>query len=405
MKLGMLIPEYPTQTHIFFWREIQALRRLGIDVHILSTRRPVDPCPHQFARDTGAEAHYIFPPGWQSVAQLGASPLRMGQVVRAAIAAEEPWARRLRILGLCTAAEELVRYARRVGLDHVHVHSCADAAYVGEWSRILGGPPFSLHLHGDATVYGGGYAVKAKDAAFVAVAAPPLASQVADLTGIDPSRILVLPMGVETERFIPLAERPSGQVLTLITVARLVRGKGHRLALEAIRAVVDRGLDVRYSIVGSGPDRADLEALIAQLGLGEKARLLGSLDEGAVLQELRRSDVFLLPSVGVFEASPVSLMEAMSCGLAAVVSRIGGTSAMIDDGVDGFLIEQGDVPALAARIERLCREPETLRRIGIAARKRAVASFDCSARATTLRDFIESRDHPSPIPNGGSPSV
>jgi colanic acid/amylovoran biosynthesis glycosyltransferase len=62
MRIGMFIPEFPTQTHVFFWREIVALKGLGVDVTILSTRRPKEDCPHEFTREASPLTHYVYPP-------------------------------------------------------------------------------------------------------------------------------------------------------------------------------------------------------------------------------------------------------------------------------------------------------------------------------------------------------
>src|SRR4051812_7295738 len=71
LKLGMLVPEFPTQTHVFFWREIETLRELGVETHILSTRRPKESCPHSFGVEAAGQTHYLYPPQpralWQSL--------------------------------------------------------------------------------------------------------------------------------------------------------------------------------------------------------------------------------------------------------------------------------------------------------------------------------------------------
>lgn len=69
LRLGYLVPEFPSQTHIFFWREIRAPRRLGVEVFVLSTRKPPPSnCRHAFALTARAETHYLFPPSIVTVA-------------------------------------------------------------------------------------------------------------------------------------------------------------------------------------------------------------------------------------------------------------------------------------------------------------------------------------------------
>src|SRR5580658_3359635 len=63
LRLGYLVPEFPSQTHIFFWREICALRGMGIDVVLISTRKPTPiTCRHDFAIEAAVKTQYLFPP-------------------------------------------------------------------------------------------------------------------------------------------------------------------------------------------------------------------------------------------------------------------------------------------------------------------------------------------------------
>jgi glycosyltransferase involved in cell wall biosynthesis len=395
MKLGMLIPEFPTQTHVFFWREIQGLRSVGVEVRLLSTRRPRETCPHAFAAPAAAETHYLHPPTPGALAWIARHPWRTAQASRYALSLGSP-RERLRALAMIPSAAELARVADAEKIDHVHVHSCAAAAHVAAMARLLGGPPFSLHLHGDLPVYGTDHERKSALASFVAAAARPMQQQLIEQVGLPPERTCTLLMGVDTARFSAAAPTPEhAGPLRIVTVARLNLAKGHRVALEAIALLRTRGVDVRYHIVGSGPHRADVEADIRRLGLEDRAALVGALGEDAVAAELRDSDVFVLPTVGLGEASPVSVMEAMASGVCVVASRVGGLPDMITSGVDGHLFPARDVAALAAILERLAREPSERRAVAEAGRRRAVEQFDSRVQARRFLDVVTSSAAPS----------
>src|SRR5205085_8717101 len=113
VKLGYFVPEFPAQTHIFFWREIVALRKEGVEVHLLSSRRP-DPgaCRHDFAAPATRETHYLFPPRW--LAAAGALAVRPGRTLRGmayvARLRESPLKRRLVYNGLLLSAADLLLY-------------------------------------------------------------------------------------------------------------------------------------------------------------------------------------------------------------------------------------------------------------------------------------------------------
>jgi glycosyltransferase involved in cell wall biosynthesis len=170
----------------------------------------------------------------------------------------------------------------------------------------------------------------------------------------------------------------------VVTVARLAECKGHRYALAALRQLVEAGTDARYTIAGEGEEGGAIQADAERLGLAGRVRLTGGLAERDVLALLHDADVFVLPSVGVGEAAPVALMEAMATGLPSVCSIIGGVPEMVSDGVEGYLVPQADSAALTAALARLASDPALRLKLGAAARARAVAEFGADRGAGAL---------------------
>jgi colanic acid/amylovoran biosynthesis glycosyltransferase len=395
--LGYLVPEFPSQTHAFFWREIQAMRSLGGRVVVISTKRPPEgACRHDFAYAAASETIYLAPHG--IVAALGFLALRPGRTLRALLhvlgLSETRFPRRLLLLALVPAAARLAIVARRQGLQHVHIHSCANAAHIGALTRVLADLPFSLTLHGDLPVYGTDHRAKMRTASFVACVTRPLQAQVLAEAGLSPERVPVIWMGVDVDRFRDQdARRPEAGVLKAVTIARLNWPKGHEFALRAIHALKREGIRIRYSIAGEGPYRPEIEALVIELALQEDVEFLGTVSENDVAQLLAAADVLLLTSIRLGEAAPVSVMEAMASGLPVIASIIGGTPDMIADGEDGFLCPQEDVEAIAGRLRQLAGDPGLRRRIGASARVTAERKFDARALAgLMLRQIRDSRE-------------
>lgn len=393
-RVGYLVPEFPSQTHAFFWREINTLRSLGTTVHPISTRRPPpDACRHAFTGEAVAQTHYGFPPRWaRAFATLAGRPRRLVSALRyIALLDETPPSQKLKLLGMLLVAADLVHYARTRRIQHLHVHSCGDAAHLAVLCRLLGGPTYSLVLHGDLAVYGVDHVAKMRDASFIVCVTKPLKEQVERQLGIDGRRCSVLWMGVDTAAFTGVRRRqPSAGRLNVITVARLNATKGHLHALAAIRQLVEQGIDAQYVIAGEGPYRAEIAEAVRQLGLQDRVLITGTLSETEILDALQTADVLLLPSFGLGEAAPVAVMEAMACGLPVVCSLIGGTGDMIDDGVDGFLVRQRDEAALADRLHRLAHDLPLRRRMGEAARRKATLMFDCRNLGRQLQTLIRS---------------
>lgn len=157
----------------------------------------------------------------------------------------------------------------------------------------------------------------------------------------------------------------------VIAVSRLVRSKGYPELAEALRDLPRTELWVVGERLASdrGPD---MEALLRESGLGGRLRLLGYRDDIAAL--MAAADVFVLPSF--FEGLPMSVIEAMLCGLPVVASDIRGVQEEVEQGRTGLLVPPGDVGALREAIGRLGGDPALRRRLGEAGRERAMALFD-----------------------------
>jgi colanic acid/amylovoran biosynthesis glycosyltransferase len=322
LKLGYMVPEFPSQTHAFFWREAAAIRSLGTEPVLFSTRQPPDDaCPHAFGHDARAVTHYTFPPRLGSVARtIAGNPVGLIRAVGyVAGLSETSIFHRLRCLALILPAADLAAACKCRGIKHVHIHSFANSAHVGALSRLLGGPTYSLTLHGDAKVYGTDHAAKAAGAVLLTAVTQPLADDLA--RRFPQAHIATISMGVDTDMFCPrrAAPEPDGPNRPLIaaTVARLHPLKGHVLFLEAMARLRNEGIRLTYQIAGSGPAENDIRRRAADLGLDADVEFLGSIGEAAVVQLFQRADIAPLPSVMPGEAAPVMVMEAMACGVTA----------------------------------------------------------------------------------------
>jgi glycosyltransferase involved in cell wall biosynthesis len=387
--VAVLVPEFPTQTHVFFWREVSAWRDGGLRVELLSTRRPPeDACRHDFAQAARAQTTYLFPPKPGATVRLAVSPRRVAAAVDYVVRLSEAGIiGRGRALAMIPVAAQLVDHADRAGITHVHCHSFGSAAHLCALAWRMGGPTYSLTLHGDLPVYGTDHRSKLSGCCAVGCDGPHLVDPLVEL-GYPRDRILPNWMGVETDKFTP-ADRPAeGEALRIITVARLNRNKGHRFALQAIAGLAAEGVACRYTLVGEGPYRQEISAEVERLGLADRVRFLGSMGEAAVRDALREHDVFCLPSVGVGEAGPISVMEAMACGLPVVASDIGATSFMVDHGRTGWVVAQEDVAGLTESLRRVSADRAERSRMGNAARRHAVENFDSRRTAIRLLDHL-----------------
>ncbi|MCX6128151.1 MAG: glycosyltransferase family 4 protein [Proteobacteria bacterium] len=392
MRIGYLVPEFPGQTHIFFWRELNVLRQLGADLLLISTSRPQTLSRHAFAQEAIKETHYLFPPRWLSAALYLIFRPRLSFLMLAYVLGlkESDWRKKLRLIGLMLIAAELLQLAAKEGLSHVHGHSCADVAHLLALAALQPGFSYSLTLHGDLPVYGTDHRSKFLRAKFISCVTFALQKQVMEHCGISKERLPVIRMGVDTDRFkLRPADEALHKGLYLITVARLAQCKGHIYVLKAMRRLLDQGLQLDYRIVGEGEEREAIQTAIQNLNLQNHVHLLGTASEQEVLQFLYKADCFILPSVGMGEAAPVSVMEAMACGLPVIASIIGGTPEMIQPMVNGILVEQADVDGLAKAIQSVSQDPSLRKKLGQEARKTAVEEFSAIKFAEKLYQSIK----------------
>jgi len=268
------------------------------------------------------------------------------------------------------------------GFDLVHAHNAVPAgdAVLRARSRA----PLVVSVHGGDVYYTA--ARHARGAAAVRRAFSAARLVLANSSGIEASarglgatRTRVVRLGTD------LPERPVDQtrVPTLVTVGHLVARKRHADVLRALWVLRDRHPQVRYRIIGDGPERPALERLAADLGLGDRVELCGQLPLEQALARARQGHVFVMPSVD--EAFGVAYVEAMAAGMPAVgAAGEPGPAEILTAGEGMLLVAPADVEALAARLDQLLGDADLRERLGAQARAtvRRAFTWEACGRAT-----------------------
>jgi len=181
--------------------------------------------------------------------------------------------------------------------------------------------------------------------------------------------VFVIPNGVDLERFgelpqeIPDKESKLTDEKVIIFIGTLRPVKGVRYLIEAMRMIAEGYKRTRLLLVGDGEERGYLEKLVNKMGLEDCVSFIGRVPHERALTYMVTSDVFVLPSLS--EGFPMTILEAMACGLPIVATRIGGLPEVIEDGRSGFLVEPENPKEIAERVLLLLEDNELRKRISL----------------------------------------
>lgn len=406
MKIGYLIPEFPGQTHAFFMRERAELSKRGVASDLYSTRRPSNGvAAHEWAAEAAAQTTYLTPLSvrslWSAFCQLVRSgPFRWVRCLLLIVAAKELSVKdRLQLLAMVPVAAAFTADARKNGVQHVHIHSCANAAWIGVFANKLTGLPYSLTLHGPLHDYGPNQILKWRSAAFVIIITKELLAHVrATLPEDQLPRLLLAPMGVDVEAFRrqrPYQPAAPKSKVRLVSCGRINVCKGHDDLIRAVHLLQERGIDAELRICGASDGRQQdylnqLHSLIEQYDLHGSIHLMGSVSEQVVRNALEAAHMFCLASHK--EPLGVATMEAMAMQVPAIVTESEGVTEMIQTDIDGILVQPHSPEEFVARICGLLDRPEEARMLGERGRRTIIDRFHSGVSAEAIIRGVRRHD-------------
>jgi glycosyltransferase involved in cell wall biosynthesis len=193
--------------------------------------------------------------------------------------------------------------------------------------------------------------------------------------------------GLELEAYQPQA-RISSEVPLITSVGQLKEKKGFSYLLQACKILRDQGYAFHCQIIGEGPLRFMLEGQIRDFSLETGVTLCGAIPHDNVIEELKRSTMFVLPCVtgsdGDRDGIPNALLEAMAMQLPVVSTAHSGIPEVLSDGVNGFLVPSADAKTLAEAMAKLLDQPALRREMGVRGRQFVSEKFDAVHNASRL---------------------
>jgi glycosyltransferase involved in cell wall biosynthesis len=214
--------------------------------------------------------------------------------------------------------------------------------------------------------------------------------------GLNPERTYVHYIGVPVGNFEFIERKPikekfdNKEPLTFVQVSNFVEKKGHYYTIDAFARHKKNFPDHRLVLAGDGPLREEMQSLCRSLGMQETVSFPGKIVREEVSRLMQSADVFLHHSVtaadGDMEGLPTVLMEAMSTGLVVVSTRHSGIPELIEDGVDGYLVDERDVSGYAQKLTDLMTTDSGM---GKRARQKIEAKFDMTKQNIELQRIYE----------------
>ncbi len=209
--------------------------------------------------------------------------------------------------------------------------------------------------------------------------------------GLPAERIRAVPCGVDVPASPP--SRAGSDTVTCLAVGRLVVKKSPVFLLDAFRRAAEAEPGLRLEIVGDGELLPVAEHFVHAFDLGDLVTLHGAQPPEFVADAMAQADIFVQHSVvdstnGDEEGLPVSILEAMANALPVVSTRHAGIGEAVDDGVTGFLVAEGDSPAMGERIAGLARDASLRNRLGVAGWRRAGEAFSWPGERAALLEVL-----------------
>ena len=259
--------------------------------------------------------------------------------------------------------------------------------------------PLVVHFHGyDATslLRFKRYVNKLPDLfaqAFAIVGVSNIMREVLIELGCPQEKISIIPCGAPINKF-SISDRVSAPHCRFIFVGRLIQVKGPLLLLRAFKRCAELNSDISLCMIGGGPLYKKVFRFIRKHRLENKVVLLGQIPVDRVQAEMAKSSVLVQPSIltriGHLEAGgpPVSVAEGAASGLPCIAFKTGGIPDFIKDGINGYLVTEGDWEALADRMAQLAKNPEIRKQMGEENRRAAELNANTSIQIEKLKRLL-----------------
>ncbi|MEM8946048.1 MAG: glycosyltransferase [Planctomycetota bacterium] len=397
LRVAYLTSAFARPSDTFVRSEVDRLRGMGLDIETFSIRRPeVDANVDANVAKHQGRTDYILETGMlqlfvATIACFFANPLRFSHTKILAWQTCSPGLRSwcLHVVYLMEAAY-LAQQIRKRKLDHIHNHIGENSATVAMLAASLADVPYSLTIHGPAIFTAPqrwALGMKLDRAAFTACISHFCRSQC--MLHSQPStwqRLHVVRCAVG-EAFLEEPRRLPTNPPTIVCVGRLCVDKAQRLLVEAAATLAKEGIDFRLKLIGDGPERQAIEAVVRRENLSEVVELAGWQSSEEIKEVLQQATALALPSFA--EGLPIVIMEALALQCPVISTNIAAIAELVEAGQSGWLLPPGNVDAIVDALRNAVQaSDDELARMGAYGREKVLRLHHPEPQAARLRQLI-----------------
>lgn len=394
----------PKRSETFVYREIIALRSLGLDIQTASVHAPMHELDDGILEKMAQATTEIYSSGSLSIladmfAELFTHPVKtICTMTRckldAFFSSDVKMSRRPKVVWQGLAGLALAHRVRSKRVAHIHAHMAHVPTTVAMYAAKQLGVSFSFTGHAN-DLFPNRTLLKEKleRAVFTNCISHWHRAFYQSIVPKPDTEYPIVRCGVDTSQY-ESTPAPRGETLEILSVGRLVEKKGFDVLIKAAGQIAKAGgPPMRITIAGGGPDEDHLQSLVESLPPTAQVELLGDTDNDRVMELMTQVDVFALPcrvaSSGDRDGIPVVLMEAMARGRCVISGDLETIRELIEDGVSGVMIPPGSQEALGKVLVELAKNRDRVDELGRAARTRIETEFDLMLNANRIQSALE----------------
>jgi glycosyltransferase involved in cell wall biosynthesis len=393
----------PVRSETFVYREILALRSLGLDIQTASVHAPSHGLDDGVLEEMAESTTEIYSRGpmalvGDSIAELFTHPIRtIATMTRckldAFFSSDVTMSRRPKVVWQGMGGLALARRVRSKNIQHIHAHMAHVPTTIAMYAAKQLGISFSFTGHAN-DLFPNRTLLKEKleRAIFTNCISHWHRAFYQDIVAKPDADYPIVRCGVDT-RLYEATPAPNTEQLQILSVGRLVEKKGFDVLINAVGEIAKaNGPKMRVTIAGGGPDEEMLRELVKALPPTAEVELLGDTDNDRVMELMTTVDVFALPcrvaSSGDRDGIPVVLMEAMARGRCVISGDLETIRELIEDGISGVMIPPGDQSTLEKVLVELANNRDRVDTLGRAARQRIEDEFDLMLNANRIKETL-----------------